>query len=312
MSKVIVSGYVSLDRIILIDNELKSGHTSIVSNHDNSKFFYGGCAVNVAYSLNKLGVESSPLLRVGDDYESTGFKNFLETSNIPLDGIEKVKGVNTSNCYLIEDTKGNHHTIFYPGAMDNQYFNSYSGVRYDDIELGIITVGPFKDNVDFLKQCKNHNIDLVFGAKLDKYAFPKEYLKEALEYSKIIFCNEVEEQEFIETLELNSITDFFETGNAEIIVVTYGTDGSKCYYKENNEIVSKHIGIVAADVCVDTTGSGDAYMAGFIYGYMNKYSVVDSCKLGSTLSHFVVQKMGCITNIPTNEILIDKMKKSGV
>lgn len=311
MSKVIASGYVSLDRVILIDNELKCGHTSIINNHDNSKIFYGGCPVNITYSLNKLGVDAFPLLRVGDDYESSGFKNFLEVSNISLDGINEIKGVNTSSSYLIEDKKGNHHTIFYPGAMSNEYFRPYNTSCYSDIDLGIITVGPLKDNIEFLKQCKNNNVELVFGAKLDKSAFPNEFLREVLEYSTVIFCNEVEEQEFIENLELERITDFFETGNAQIIVVTYGKNGSTCYYKEHNKIVSNHIDIVKVDTCVDTTGSGDAYIAGFIFGYMNHYSVVDSCKLGSTLAHFAVQKMGCITNIPTKEMLLNKMNESG-
>lgn len=310
MGRVIISGYVSLDRIVLIENALQSGHTSIINNHNNSTIFYGGCPVNIAYSLNKLGISAFPLLRVGDDYESTGFKHFLTSSNIPLDGIKEVQGVNTSNCYLVEDKEGNHHTIFYPGAMGNEYFSPYKDICFNDVALGVITVGPFKDNVEFLRQCKERNIDLVFGAKLDATAFPIEYLKEALEYSKIIFCNEVEEQEYIETLHLDSITDFFESGNAEIIIVTYGTKGSKCYYKENGQVVSHHIDIVKAETCVDTTGSGDAYMAGFIFGYMNNYNVVDSCKLGSTLASFVVEKMGCITNIPNKQTLLNKKNES--
>lgn len=311
MPKIVVSGYVSLDRIILIDNELKEGHTSIINNHDNSKIYYGGCPVNIAYSLNKLNVNTLPFLRVGDDYESSGFKAFLDESNIPTEGITKINGVNTSNCYLVEDKKGNHHTIFYPGAMDNIYFQEMNKVCFNNAEYGILTVGPLQDNIEFLKKCKEENIQLVFGAKMDSNAFPKAYLKEALEYSSIIFCNEVEEKEITSILGLSSITDFFEIGNAKIIVVTYGTKGSNCYYKEQNQIISKHIDIVPAHQCIDTTGSGDAYMAGFMYGYTNNYSIMDSCKLGSTLSHFVVQSMGCITNIPSEEELLTKFKQEG-
>jgi len=311
MSKVIVSGYVSLDRIVLVDNELQVGHTSIINNHDNSKIFYGGCPINIAYSLNKLGVESLPVLRVGDDYESTGFKKFLEDSSIPTTGITKTNGVNTSNCYLIEDKAGNHYTVFYPGAMSNDYFREINDLCFLDVSLGIITVGPLKDNIEFLNKCKKNNIDLAFGAKMDKTAFPKDYLREALLYSKIIFCNEVEEQEIVKELEMNNLQEFFEIGNAEIIVVTYGIKGSKCYYKENGKIIEKHIDIVKAENCIDATGSGDAYIAGFVYGYKNNYSVEDSCKLGSTLSHFVVQKMGCITNIPSEKILLEKFNQKG-
>lgn len=310
MSEVVVSGYVSLDRIVLIDSELKSGHTSIISNHDNSKIYYGGCPINIAYSLNKLNVKTTPLIRVGDDYESTGFKQFLEDSNVPLDGITQITGVNTSNCYLVEDKLGNHHTIFYPGAMSNEYFEPMNQQCFNSAKLGVITVGPLQDNIEFLKKCKSNQTDLIFGAKLDKTAFPKAFLKEVLTYSKIIFCNEFEEEDIVKTLDLKSITDFFTIGNAEVIVVTHGKEGSQYYSKDKKGVHTEKIGIVETDNCVDTTGSGDAYMSGFIYGYLNNYSIKDSCKLGSTLSHFIIQKMGCISNVPTLEELLIKFNES--
>ena len=51
---VLTSGYVSMDHIIKIATPAKVGFTSLVTNKSNSKIFYGGCSVNIAYALCRL------------------------------------------------------------------------------------------------------------------------------------------------------------------------------------------------------------------------------------------------------------------
>ena len=58
--------------------------------------------------------------KVGD-YESNGFKKFLEEGNVPQDGITQIAEEATSVCYLLQDNNNDHITIFYPGAMDGRY-----------------------------------------------------------------------------------------------------------------------------------------------------------------------------------------------
>ena len=64
---VLTSGYVSMDHIIKIASPAKVGFTSLVTNKSNARIFYGGCSVNIAYALSRLGMVSLPVLRVGGD-----------------------------------------------------------------------------------------------------------------------------------------------------------------------------------------------------------------------------------------------------
>lgn len=68
--------------------------------------------MNIAYALCRLGMCAKPVLRVGGDYESNGFKKFLEEGNVPLDGITELPEEATSVCYLIQDNHNDHITIF--------------------------------------------------------------------------------------------------------------------------------------------------------------------------------------------------------
>lgn len=305
MSKydVITSGYVSMDRMLRIKSPAKIGFTSIVDNKTNSKIYYGGCSVNIAYALCRLGLKAMPVLRVGDDYEELGLKRFFEEGNVPIEAIDIIKDEITSTCYLLQDNNNDHITIFYPGAMDGKYAKELSDDFFAETRLGVITVASQADNMEFYKKCKKYNVPVVFGMKDDFEAFPEPFLKELLLYSKIIFTNEAEREVIEKLYGLKSITELFDLGNAEIIITTMGKEGSIYYQKTEKGIKSERIGIYKVENVVDATGSGDAYMAGFIYGYLNGRKIKECCMLGGSLSSFVLAKEGCCTNLPTKEEL---------
>lgn len=303
---VLTSGYVSMDHIIKIASPAKVGFTSLVTNKSNARIFYGGCSVNISYALSKLGMVSLPVLRVGGDWEENGFRAFLEEGGVPLDGITVLPEEATSVCYLLQDNNNDHITVFYPGAMDGKYAAPMNEELFQGTRLGVITVAPEKDNREFFSKCRENNVPVVFGMKDDFDAFPEEFLKELLTGSKIIFTNEVEREIIEKIYGFFDITELFGIGEADIIVTTLGKDGSICYIREENGIRQERIGICPVEQVVDATGSGDAYMAGFMYGYLNGYKPEQCCKLGGTLSSFVLQAEGCCTNVPDKEALLKK------
>lgn len=307
--KILTSGYVSMDHIIKIKTPTEIGFTSIVANKNNSKIYYGGCSVNIAYPLSKFGENAIPVLRVGSDYEEIGFKNFLENVEVSLEATKVIEDETTSTCYMIQDNMGQHIALFYPGAMDEKYSEPLEDSLFEDAEMGIITVASKKDNEEFYSKCKKHNIPVVFGMKSDFEAFPEPFLKELLYNSKIIFTNECERETLEKMFNLEDITDIFKIGEAEIIITTYGKEGST-YYKKmpDGTVESCCIPICDCTKVVDTTGGGDAYIAGFVYGYVNNMSMSDCCRLGSTLSSFVLEEEGCCTNIPDKEEFIRRFE----
>lgn len=303
---VITSGYVSMDHMIKIASPAKVGFTSIVTNKTNSDIYYGGCSVNIAAALCRLGYTAAPVIRVGGDYKKNGFQQFLSQGHIPEDGISVIPEESTSACYLLQDNQNDHITIFYPGAMDGKYAAPLKDSLFEGVKLGVITVASRADNKEFFSQCKKHKVPVVFGMKDDFDAFPTDFLKELLTGSRVIFTNEVERAIIEDICELQDITELFQIGEASVIVTTLGKDGSICYCKTKDGVKKEQIGICPVDRVADATGSGDAYIAGFIYGYLKGMEYGECCRLGSVLSYFVLQKEGCCTNLPDEEELLHK------
>lgn len=307
---VITSGYVSMDRMIKVCGQPKPGFTSIIQNADNAKIYYGGCSTNIAFALAKLGKRALPILRVGADHKEIGFYDFMKESGVCLDGLTVIEEDTTSNCYLIENYADNEHiTIFYPGAMDGKYAREMDDEFFKNARLGVITVGSKEDNTEFFSKCKKYNLPLVFGMKADFDAFPEEFLKELLYYSDIIFTNEVERKTIEGCFGLECITRLLHEGNAKLIVTTLGKDGSLVYRLKNGHVEECQVGILPVDHIVDSTGSGDAYISGFLYGYLNGRSASESCMCGSIVSSYVIREMGCVTNVPNEQQLLKELEE---
>ena len=302
--EVLTSGYVSMDHIIKLKTPAKVGFTSIVENQSSAEIFYGGCSVNIAYELCKLGIDAMPLIRVGKDYESTGFKSFLEEAKVPTRGVNIIEEDITGYCYLLQDNNNEHITIFYPGAMDRKYASGFKEELFKDAKLGVITVASIDDNMDFFRKCQKFNIPIVFGMKDDMEAFPEYFLKEILKESKIIFTNEVE-CEIIKYI--NGITDIKELcidGKVDILITTLGAYGSICYIRKGEKIIEKRIEAIRINNVVDASGGGDAYMSGFLYGYLKDFDPVDCCRFGTIMASHIIQKEGCLSNVPDESKLL--------
>lgn len=307
---IISVGYPSLDRIIKAESTPELFKTTNIINKDNNKVYYGGCSVNIAYTASKLGVKTALMMSVGNDFEEVGYKAFLENVGIDLKGVTQIESDITSSCYLIENEVGNHITLFYPGAMKDIYKVE---IDYDLIKranYGVITVGSLQYNTKFANACNQENVPIIFGMKCDFKVFPKEILQDLLEKSSIIFMNEGESEEIKKVLEYKDIRELFNNKYCKALIITKGEKGSTVIYKENEQMQEDFIKAVKPNQVVDTVGVGDSYMAGFIYGLKQGYNYKKCAEFGATVASFIIEAMGGLNNVPTENQLLDRYRQN--
>ena len=169
--------------------------------------------------------------------------------------------------------------------------------------MGVITVGSRQDNELFFAQCQKHNVPLAFGMKGDMDAFPPDFLRKVLMYCKLIFCNETE-REAMERVLGHDLGELLQHGSAVAIVTTLGGEGSRYQTKEGSGTVPIYRGVTV----VDTTGSGDAYISGFLYGFMQGRAVRECAMLGAVVASFALEQVGCCTGLPDEESLLARFE----
>ena len=125
-----------------------------------------------------------------------------------------------------------------------------------------------------------------------------ENLKKILERTNLLLLNE-EELKLLtrkrngayEQLD-DGVKDLLELG-IEIIVVKQGDKG--CYVTDGQE--SNFVEAFPVK-CRDTTGAGDAFNAGFIYGILQNKSLRHSCSIGNYVAACCVEYAGAIRGLP--------------
>ncbi len=118
----------------------------------------------------------------------------------------------------------------------------------------------------------------------------------AKEYADIIIANENEAKAFTDEGVEKAIDVLSEM--AEIAVIKLGAEGSLI---KNNDKLIKVEGFKAN--AVDTTGAGDIYTAGFLYGLLNELDLETSGKIASFIASKVVEVKGArLDKMPIEEI----------
>ncbi|MBT5924655.1 S-methyl-5'-thioadenosine phosphorylase [Candidatus Woesearchaeota archaeon] len=167
-----------------------------------------------------------------------------------------------------------------------------------------------------IELAKKHNtlvsIDLADPALIrrNKELFT-ELVKDSID---IIFMNEKEAKEFTGLEEEEALKDVAQY--VKIAVVKLGEKGSLIH---DGETITR-INSVQANA-IDTTGAGDTFAAGFLYGYCNNWDTKKSGDLGSLFASKVVEQKGVglkgldkdkLKDTISTENLSDKKIKIGI
>ncbi|MEX3010967.1 adenosine kinase [Hoeflea sp. TYP-13] len=116
----------------------------------------------------------------------------------------------------------------------------------------------------------------------------------------IVFANEHEAMSLYQTASLEAAIEAMEA-DCKLAIVTLSERGSIVARK--GERVS--VDAIKIRELVDTTGAGDLYASGFLYGYTNGRSLEDCARLGSLAAGLVIQQIGPRPHLSLKQAGID-------
>jgi len=105
------------------------------------------------------------------------------------------------------------------------------------------------------------------------------------EYVNILFANEEEIMALTEKSPEESAMEFQQ--DTEVVVIKMGAEGSLCMSRGDMVKIG-----VRPSKPVDTTGAGDLYAAGFIYGQIKGYDLETCGKIGAILAGRIIELEG--------------------
>jgi ribokinase len=256
---------------------------------------HGGSAANFAFAASRLGLRVSMLGCVGDDYFGT--EGLLELKRVGVDcgNVKRIAGKRTGVVCVLVDEHGERKMIAYRGA--NEELISAVNEKIPDSNI------VHMSNVDKRVLSEVLKTDIRGYISLDPGGGAKKLGIDLLEGLDVLLLNEQECRDltklpFREGVELLA-------KKVDIVIIKLGKDGA-FLATGSQRLLQKPFTVSV----MDTTGAGDSFDAGFLFGLIEGKDMATCLRLGQAVAAMKIGGKGARSNLPSRVKLIEFMEKN--
>jgi len=234
---------------------------------------FGGCAGNIAYTLQALGgapVVMAALGNDGGDYMARLRGWGADTSLVRNDA-----ELYTAQAIIITDTDNNQITAFHPGAMQNAHLAAVPARA--DLKIGIIAPDGRDAMWQHAQQMADAQIPFIFDPGQQLPQFDGAELRRFVELASWVAVNDYEGRMLCERTG-ESLASLSKMG-LKGIVVTLAAEGCELWVDGECTRVP---GVAATEV-LDPTGCGDAFRAALLFGLERGWALERCVALGNRI-----------------------------
>ena len=243
---------------------------------------FGGCAGNIAYSLQLLGGTPLPMAMLGSD--GAEYLERLSGLGISTRCVGQVGDTYTAQAMIMTDRDNNQITAFHPGAMMQAHANRIDG-SLPDVRIGIVAPDGRDAMMEHAAQFQAAGIPFVFDPGQGLPMFSGEELLRFVEQASWVAVNDYEGKMLCERtgLDLAALSR-----KVQGLVVTLGAQGCEVWVDGARTEVSP----VAPTQIVDPTGCGDAWRGALLFGLERGWSLERCAALGNRLGALKIAVRG--------------------
>lgn len=280
----------------------------------------GGAPANVAVGLSRLGATSTFIGKVGNDVLGHSLHDTLDKYGVHVDQIKLTDEAKTGITLVTLTAEGERSFEFYISPSADQLlhatdinegaFKSSSILHIGSISL-INAVSKLATKTA-INLARKHGLSISFDANIRHSLWIndeqiKQEIIPMLYETDIVKLSEEEIYFLTSAHDIGSGLQTLQKYNIPLLVITLGNKG--CYLVKKDE----HIHVPAMDVEVkDTTGAGDAFVAGLLYNLNKHHGNLDNLSMeelkhialfSTVCSGLAVSTKGAMTSLPTlNEV----------
>ena len=304
IGNAIVDVLAKADDALLAEHKLPKGGMSLIDAPTAERLYAimgpgveasGGSAANTIAGIAALGGKTAYIGKVADDQLGSVFTHDIRAVGVAYNTPPLKGGLPTARC-LIFVTPDAQRTM-------QTFLGATSQLGPEDVDMDAITSSKVLYLEGYLwdqPRAKTAMREAAIQAKKagvkvsltlsDSFCvarFRDEFKELITNHVDILFANESE------ILSLYEVTDFDAAlqrvrKDAEIAALTRSEKGSVVVNGDQVHVIDAVKGVRV----VDTTGAGDAYAGGFLYGYTQGYDLATCGKLGGVMAAEVISHMG--------------------
>jgi ribokinase len=285
-------GGLNVDKLFKVNKIAKAEEESFIMDCEEA---CGGSAANTIVGLARLGCKVGFIGKVADDREGKMLVKDFCIEGVDTKGIMHSKHDRSGTVMGFVDEKGDRALYVDPGVNDT--------IEFDEINMEYAFQTRFLHLTSFVGeksyQTQKRLIEaLPQAVKLsldpgELYARKVSILEPIIEKTSVLMPNLNELELLTKTADYRKGADVLLKKGVEIVAVKLGSKG--CYVTDGRE---NHFIDAFKVKVVDTTGAGDAFCAGFLYGLISGKSLYECGKFGNFVASRCIMKMSARPGLP--------------
>ena len=286
----------------LIDSETAD---QLINNIEESTIVSGGSAANTAVGFSSFGGNACFIGQTGSDKFGVLFSEDINKSKVFFENmvIDELNKTSKSIILVTPDAERSMSTFL--GASVNFNINSINQDLILNSKLlyieGYLFDQPAAKKAIYhcceLAKDKNIQIALSLSDLFCVERHRSDFLDLIVKFVDIVFANEEE----IKSLYKSTLNECIERikHDVETGAITLGSEGSIVFQGQMEYVIKP----IKVETPIDTTGAGDLFASGFLYGYINKYSIQNCGNLGSKAAAEIITYYGARPKISLKNLI---------
>ncbi len=248
----------------------------------------GGSVSNTVSALANLGIQSTMVGKVGRNELGRFFRTDLERAGVEVNLYESDTVTGSCLSLITPDSQRTMATCL-GAAVELSTFDINPSVfdRYTHFYTEGYLVQDHVLIETILSIAHSHGLVTCFDmASYNVVEENHDFMQDLIrKYVDVVFANEEEAMAFTGKEDIEALNEIGEL--SDIVVLKMGCKGSLVKYHDHVE----RVGVFTAD-SIDTTGAGDLYAAGFLYGMINELTPEKCAMAGAVTSSNVIEVIG--------------------
>lgn len=312
IGNAIVDIVCKVDDTFLQENNLVKGSMSLIDEEiaqklsalKPEKITSGGSASNTIAALSQLGCKTAFIGKVGHD--EIGKKFISEISKSGCDFIsDKIHHKASAKSFILVSPDAQRTMCTFLGCASEISENDIDEKAFEDCAILYLegylwdapaTILALKKAIDLAKK-NGAKIAFSLSDSFCVSRHKKDFLELIKNHLDIVFANEAEALELTNS---DNFAEFFNQNKNLIGAITKHEKGCQIFHDNKSVEVAAQKNIKA----IDSTGAGDVFAAGFLYGLINNYDLEKSAYFGNLFAAQIIQKFGA--RFEENELKLAK------
>lgn len=290
--------------------------------------YVGGCPLNIATGAQRLGLQTALLTATGADQVGNFIRHFLTKEGINHTWSPTIESARTSAVVLGIEPPDRFPLVYYRDNCADIQLNvdDIEAIPFQNIRAVVFSGTAFSKDPSrtamlyALEKANQHQVtcilDLDFRA--DQWTDPRAFgitLRSVLSKFSIVLGTEEEilatflrskEQVAIKHQQISApeikgdirkAIQALVCSGVDTVIVKRGKDGASIFQPAHPEVIVPGFPVEVVNVL----GAGDAFCAGFSYGFLQGWDLYKAVRMGNACGAIIVTENGCANFMPTLE-----------